>query len=134
MVTFGACPVVAGVIAMACSITITRLPSIKQMSLQACWAQSTLSRMRGLLGSPPLRAGNGLLITPCTSVHTIGMRYPIDLVFLNGRASVIKLVTHLRPYRFAGCLRARHVLELQAGSIDQYQIEIGQIFEWHSAQ
>jgi uncharacterized membrane protein (UPF0127 family) len=72
-------------------------------------------RLRGLLFRPPLAADEGLLILPCSSVHTIGMRQPIDVVFLSADATVLKVAESLRPMRTAACRGARAVLELQAG-------------------
>ena len=45
--------------------------------------ETMLERMRGLLGRPPLRPGQALLIDDCNMVHTIGMRYAIDVVFVD---------------------------------------------------
>lgn len=115
---------------MRSCIRISKFPNPLCMNLQANWARSIWERMRGLIGRPPLRAGNALLITPCSSVHTFGMQYPLDLVFLNARGRAVKLVSNLRPRRIAGCLGAKHVLEMPAGSIEAFQIEPGQIFNW----
>ena len=51
-------------------------------------ADNALTRMRGLLARPPLGRGQGLLIKPCNMIHTLGMVYPIDVVFL-GRDGVV---------------------------------------------
>lgn len=113
---------------MTTRIHIYRLSDPKPLS--ALWARTFWQRMRGLIGRPSLNAGEGLLISPCSSVHTFGMKYSLDLVFLNMKGRVIKLVADLRPYKFAGCLGASHVLEMSAGSIEAYQIEPGQVFNW----
>ena len=78
-------------------------------------AERLSDRLRGLLGKPPPAPGHALLITPCVSVHTAFMRYPIDIVFLNSRGIILKIVETLRPWRIAACWRARHTLELAAG-------------------
>ena len=78
-------------------------------------AERWLDRLRGLLGKPPPAPGHALLITPCASVHTAFMRYPIDIVFLNRRGGILKLVEALRPWRITACWRARHTLELASG-------------------
>jgi uncharacterized protein len=60
----------------------------------AC-AESSWERLRGLLGRPALVTGTGLLLAPCASVHSCGMRYAIDLVYLElvaGGASAADLV------------------------------------------
>ena len=78
-------------------------------------AERLSDRLRGLLGKPPPAPGHALLITPCVSVHTAFMRYPIDIVFLNSGGIILKIVETLRPWRIAACWRARHTLELAAG-------------------
>ena len=72
-------------------------------------------RLRGLLGSPRPAPGHALLITPCASVHTAFMRHPIDIVFVDRRGCILKVLEALPPWRAAVCWRARHTLELAAG-------------------
>ena len=82
-------------------------------------AECFLSRCRGLLGRPPPGKDEGLLIRPCSSVHTFGMRYPIDLVWLDRQGSILGLVPGLRPGRIAWRPGAHAVLELASGQIDR---------------
>ncbi len=89
-----------------------------------------IDRMRGLLGSPPLQAFEALLIKPCSSVHTIGMKYSIDLAFLDKHWTIIKTVKHLKPWRMAICPRANMVVELFAGGLDRLQLTTGNQLEW----
>lgn len=91
---------------------------------------TTLDRMRGLLGRPPLREGEGLLIGPCGSVHTIGMRYGLDLVFLDHGWRICKLVHGLPPVRFAMSLRADQTLEMAAGVLAPMALKKGDILSW----
>ena len=72
-------------------------------------------RLRGLLGTPAPAPGHALLLTPCASVHTAFMRYPIDVVFVDRRGRILKVVSALPPWRATACLWARHTLELAAG-------------------
>lgn len=78
-------------------------------------ATTVLSRMRGLLGRPALQRDEGLLLRPCNLVHTLGMRYPIDVVFLRRDGLVLKVAGSLPVHRASGHLRAQCVLELAAG-------------------
>ena len=78
-------------------------------------AERWFDRLRGLLGSPPPAPGHALLITPCASVHSAFMRYPIDVVFVDRHGCILKVVEALPPWRAAACWRARHTLELAAG-------------------
>lgn len=79
-------------------------------------ANTSATRRAGLLGRTGLTAGEGLWITPCEAVHTIGMKFPIDVVFLNKRKEVVKVRAGLGPWRISGSLRAHSVLELPAGT------------------
>jgi uncharacterized membrane protein (UPF0127 family) len=82
-------------------------------------ADSFLSRFRGLLGRRGLPAGEGLLLSPSSSVHTFFMRFPIDLVFLDRDLRVVGIARDVRPWRLAGRRGARHVLELAAGEAER---------------
>ena len=78
-------------------------------------ADTYLRRLRGLLGRRELPAGEGLLLRPCGSVHSWFLRFPIDVVLLDGDMNVLKVIAPLRPWRMAGARGARCVLELAAG-------------------
>ena len=77
-------------------------------------AATPLARLRGLLAAPPVPTP--LLIVPARSVHTAGMRRPIDVVFLDADLRVVKVVRRLRPWRMAGARGAVAALELVAGT------------------
>jgi hypothetical protein len=83
------------------------------------------SRAIGLLATPALEDPCGLWIAPCNSVHTLGMRYPIDVVFVRADGTIAKVVEQLRPWRAAGCRQARFTLELRAGLARQLQLRPG---------
>ena len=79
-------------------------------------ASTFLSRLAGLLGTAAIAEGEGLWIVPCRSVHTLGMRYPIDVAFLDARGIVIGVLEGLPPNRVGRVFRnARGALELRSG-------------------
>ena len=78
-------------------------------------ADSTLRRLRGLLGKRDLAAGHGVLLRPAWSIHTAFMRFPIDVVFLDADQVVVKIVPSLPPFKTASCRGAREVVELRSG-------------------
>lgn len=81
-------------------------------------ARTFLSRLVGLLGTTAIAEGEGLWIVPCRSVHTVGMRYPIDVVFLDARGVVVGILEGLLPNRVGRVVRdARGALELRAGTL-----------------
>jgi len=88
-------------------------------------AERGWDRTRGLLGRPRLAASEGLLIMRCSSVHTVGMRYPIDVVFLDRHGGIARVVESLRPMRMAMCLGATSVLELAAGQARRLALRPG---------
>lgn len=91
------------------------------------------SRLRGLLMRPPLAedGSQALLITPCASVHTCGMRYPLDVVFLDRQQRVIDWRCSLQPWRFAACRGAAATVEFHAGALARLQPRRGERWCWH---
>jgi uncharacterized membrane protein (UPF0127 family) len=79
-------------------------------------AASPWSRFWGLMGRRDLPAGQGILITPCSSIHMFFMRFPIDVVFLNKEDRVVKIVNDIKPWRTAMGGGGRKALELPAGA------------------
>lgn len=79
-------------------------------------ATSALVRARGLLGRSGLAPGRGLWLAPCRAIHTVGMRFPIDVVFLDRKGFVVAVCAAVVPCRLAwGGWRARGALEFAAG-------------------
>ena len=83
-------------------------------------------RLLGLIGRDRLEKDEGLWMARCSAIHTFWMRFPIDVVFLDGDFIVKKTVQGLRPYRpGVSCRHAEGVLELPEGTIERAQIQIG---------
>jgi uncharacterized membrane protein (UPF0127 family) len=74
------------------------------------------SRLRGLIGRPSLPPDTALLIPRCRSVHTFGMRFALDLVWLDADGLPLRIDRDVGPGRIRTCVRARSVLECAAGS------------------
>jgi uncharacterized protein len=91
-------------------------------------ARSFLARGRGLMGRQGLAEGAGLLIEPCSSVHSFFMRFPIDVVFADRAHTVVGLTQAMPPNRpYAGAWRARYVVELPAGTIAASGTQLGDV-------
>jgi|SRR5271165_5818838 len=88
-------------------------------------ADTSETRRRGLLKSDSLSAGQGLWIVPCEAVHSFGMKFVFDIVYLNRKLQVRKLRSHMAPWRFSLCMTAYSVLELPAGTIANTQTQTG---------
>ncbi len=98
---------------------------------QAELCQTFLKRIIGLLNRKELKKGEALLIKPCNSIHTLFMRFPIDVVFLDRKNRVIKILPYLKPWRLSGIyLSAGLCLELPAGTIESSHTSIGDILSF----
>lgn len=103
------------------------------VGLEQVWqAQSVWERGRGLLGRAQLDWNQGFWIEPCSSVHTIGMGYPLDLAFLDEEGVIRKLVRHVRPWRMASSFRARTTLEMRSGQLDRCAWRVGDRLIWRA--
>ncbi len=106
------------------SILDVRSPS-GELVARAGVARSVWPRLRGLIGRR-LPEGEGLLFPSCRSVHTHFMSYAIDLVYVSDDDVVVKVAHAVRPWRWSwGGRRARHVLELPAGTAARLAITPG---------
>ncbi|MEW5720821.1 MAG: DUF192 domain-containing protein [Chloroflexota bacterium] len=107
-----------------CNATLVRAGSV---------ADTWWTRLRGLLGHAPLQPGEGLLLRGEKAIHSVGMAFAIDVLFLDRAGRVVHLMPAMPPLRFSPFVaRATDVLELPAGTIaqtgtalnDQIELEI----------
>jgi len=83
-------------------------------------------RLIGLLGTKSMRIDQGLLIEPCTSIHTIGMSFPIDVVFMDCHWVVTAIFTNVPPCRIKlSPKNTKCVLELFGGVAVHTNIQVG---------
>lgn len=93
-------------------------------------ADSFLSRARGLLGTERIPTGEGLWIAPCRSIHSFGMKYEFDALFLDRAGAVVALYDWFPRNRVSGRFRrAAGVLELPPGTIEGTGTEVGDVVE-----
>jgi uncharacterized membrane protein (UPF0127 family) len=93
---------------------LRRLPIVTACGREVRLAEGRSARLLGLTYLDRGEAGPGLLIPRCTSVHSFGMRFPLDLFFLGESGEVVAVRRGVPPRRLAFCGRARAVLELPA--------------------
>jgi uncharacterized membrane protein (UPF0127 family) len=95
-------------------------------------ASTRWQRMRGLLGRRVLPAGHGLLLEACGAVHTVGMRFPIDVIFFDRTWQVRRVCRHVPPGRWMvwGGWRGLQALEVACGWLDLDDIRPGVPVEW----
>ena len=80
-------------------------------------ADTAAKRRTGLLKHKGLNPGEGLWIIPCEAVHSFGMKFAIDVVYIDRKKRVRKTRAAMVPRRISGCLLAHSVLELPVGAI-----------------
>jgi uncharacterized membrane protein (UPF0127 family) len=96
------------------------------VSGQARKAESLWARFAGLMGRRRLEEGEGLLLAPCSSVHTFFMRFPIDVIFMDREGKVVKVAPALAPFRLAlGGRQAREAVEVTAGTAARADTAVG---------
>jgi len=94
-------------------------------------AETGLTRIVGLLGERELQPGDGLLIVPSQGVHTLGMRFPIDIAVLDNEWRVIAIRRDLRPFRMTRVFwKAAAVLELPSGMLESTSTIVGDAIEF----
>lgn len=85
-----------------------------------------------MLGRDCLPDGHALLIIPCESVHTFGMKFPIDVVYLDRKNRVRKVRPAMQPWRISMCLLAHSVVEFPAGVIKKTKTQRGDLLDMSS--
>ena len=89
----------------------------RELADRADIADSSKKRRTGLLKRTGLEPGEGLWISPCESVHTFFMKFPIDLVYLDKKRRVRKVRHAVKPWRLSMCLTAHSIMEFPAGTV-----------------
>lgn len=93
-------------------------------------ADTSATRRTGLLKHRGLDPGEGLWIAPSEAVHTFGMKFPIDVLFLDKKRKVLKVRSDMVRSRMAICLRAHSVLELPSGTAAAMNTGVGDQLEF----
>ncbi len=89
-------------------------------------AETSLSRIVGLLRDRCLEPGAGLLIFPSQAIHTVAMRFPIDVIFVDRQWRVVHVRPDMVPFRMTGVYwKARCVIELPVGTIAKTSTAVG---------
>ena len=93
---------------------------------KAKMADNLISRFFGLMGRTDLPEGEGMVIAPCSGVHTMFMRIPIDVLYVSGEGQVVRIDEAMRPWRMGRIVRgARYVVELPAGTAARTGTQVG---------
>jgi uncharacterized membrane protein (UPF0127 family) len=98
------------------------------------FANSVIKRMIGLLNRKMLATGEGLLIDRCYGIHTFGMRFSLDVLFLDKDLRVMRAVAGLPPLRTCIVRKAVYVLELPVGAIQRSRTEAGDQIQFRTSE
>lgn len=107
----------------------TRITNQTRGQLLACnalLAKTYWQRMLGLMGRKSLAQGEGLIIYPCSSVHTHWMRFAIDIIYVNKDNVIVGIDSNLQPWRIGMFYRhIQYVVELPAGTAAGTSTQVG---------
>lgn len=93
---------------------------------EAIVAETLFQRIKGLLGKKQLAEGQAIILRPCSSIHTLFMRFAIDVIFVDKNNIVIKAIAHLKPFRLTYIyFHAAFVIELPANTLKSTLTAIG---------
>jgi hypothetical protein len=96
------------------------------LALRVARADTLLMRLKGLLGRIRLNPVDGIWLIPSQGIHTIGMLFAIDVIYLDGANRVIHLIEHLGPFRISPIrMRCASILELPSRAIYSSNTRIG---------
>jgi uncharacterized protein len=97
-----------------------------ELGSQVAVARTLMTRGKGLMLRRQLESGAGLIIDPCSSIHTMWMRFPIDVLYVDADGRVVRFDATMRPWRFGPLfVRGRYVVELPVGTIQRSRTEVG---------
>lgn len=102
-----------------------RLLSNEGRVLHVRMANTWYSRLRGLLGRPALQSSEALVLKPCSAVHGFGLKYKIDVAFID-RSGLILRCAELKQNSLIASWRAHAVVEMANGTIERLGLKQGQ--------
>jgi len=98
----------------------------RSLIIQGRLADTFWSRLRGLLGATSLRAGEGLILVGEKSIHTLFMKFPIDVIYVDKDCRVIRSDPNMVPFRLGPFVRqSAYVLEIPVGTIAETATKTG---------
>jgi uncharacterized membrane protein (UPF0127 family) len=98
------------------------------LNLGVTVADTSFARLKGLIGRLRLRSSEGLWVVPSSGVHTFGVLFPLDLIYLDDHRRVIKVIEYFPTFRIAPLkIKAASVLELPPHTIYSSQTQLGDL-------
>jgi uncharacterized membrane protein (UPF0127 family) len=118
--------------------TLRNVTAGVDLSTSVARAKTAFDRIVGLLRVSNLASEEGLWLRPCSAIHTLGMRTPIDVILLDGKSAVVALCPRVRPNRLWLSHRgAKSIIEMGPGFLDAAPIAVGDelaLIETHAAR
>ena len=112
------------------AVKVTNLTRGTVVGTDVYFAATWWGRARGWLGHPEPAPGAGLLLAPCKGIHMVGMKYPIDVAFLNQEGFVVATYAALQPWQRTRIHNhAQTTLELPAGTLEETGTQPGDQLE-----
>ncbi len=112
--------------------TLINVTQKKVLARKVRYCDRFLSRLKGLLGTQKLDLDEACWLIPCNMVHTFGMHYAIDVVFLNKKNDVVSVVQNLKPNCFSPFVPTAHsVVEFSSGT--QQKTQPGEQLAWEDS-
>ena len=107
-------------------VKVVNETSGKVILAEADLAERFGHRLKGLLGKKALAPGQGMVIRPCRSIHTVGMAFAIDVGFVDAQGCLCRVVEDLPPGKVGvGAREARYVIEAPAGTFAAAGVQQG---------
>lgn len=105
---------------------LINIDTVKPLVTSLKIADTFWTRFWGLIPKKSLPEGEGLMLSPCNSVHTLFMKFSIDIIILDRYYCVLKVYERVKPWRFiAPCKKGSNVLELPSGTVLATQTLVG---------
>ncbi len=109
------------------------LKEAKEMYHKVKIANTFFGRLKGLVGYKRFQDFDAMLISPCQQVHTFGMRYPIDVIFLSEKGQVLSIEDNIPPGKISAYRKnAVYALEIEAKEAEEKQIKVGDILTFET--
>ncbi len=111
-------------------ITIINKSNNKIIGNKIAHANNFVTRFFGLMGKKALNEEEGLLITPCNSIHMMFMKFPLDIIFLDKQFKIVYVIESLKPWRVSPVIfKAQSVIELPEGTISRSESKVDDTLE-----
>ena len=97
---------------------------------KALMGDSFFLRLKGLIGKKEIDEREGIILYPCSSIHCFGMKFPIDVIFLDKEKRVLSIYKNLQPNKMVSEKKAVYTIEMKGGMVQKKRLKIGEILNF----